>query len=69
MKIGEALAALAPRPTLVVTHGGVLRAALAVLCGFEQRHLWSIDLPYAALLSLRVWPGETPAAQITGLRT
>lgn len=68
-RVGEALAALAPRPTLVVTHGGVLRAALAVLCGFEQRHLWSIDLPYAALLSLRVWPGETPAAQITGLRT
>ena len=68
-RVGAALAALAPRPTLVVTHGGAMRAALAVLCGFEQPHLWSIDLPYGALLSLRVWPGESLSAQVTGLRT
>lgn len=68
-RVGAALADLAPVPTLVVTHGGAMRAVLAVLCGFEQRHIWSIDLPYAALLSLRVWPGETLSAQITGLAT
>lgn len=68
-RVGAALAELAPVPTLVVTHAGAIRAVLALLCGFEQRHIWSIDLPYAALLSLRVWPGETLSAQITGLAT
>ena len=66
-RVGAALGAIAPRPTLVVTHGGAMRAALAVLCGFAQRHLWAVDLPYAALLALRVWPGEAPAGQIVGL--
>ena len=66
-RVGAALAAIAPRPTLVVTHGGAMRAALAVLCGFEQRRLWAFDLPYAAVLALRVWPGEAPAGQIVGL--
>lgn len=56
-------------PTLVVTHGGAMRAALAHLCGFGHRHAWAIDLPYGALLSLRLWPGDPPAAQIVGLRT
>lgn len=68
-RVRAALAAIPHRSTLVVTHGGAMRAALAVLCGFEQRHAWSIDLPYGALLSLRVWPGDSPAAQITGLAT
>lgn len=45
-----------------------MRAALAVLCGFDSRQSWAIDLPYASLLSVRVWPGETRAAQIIGLR-
>jgi alpha-ribazole phosphatase len=45
-----------------------MRAALHVLCGFEQRLLWAFDLPYGALLSLRVWRGERPGAQIEGLR-
>ena len=53
--------------TLVVTHGGAMRAALSVLCGFDQRQTWAIDLPYVAVLSLRIWPGPTPAAQIVGL--
>ena len=54
-------------PTLIVTHGGAMRAALAVLCGFDQRQIWAFDLPCAALLSLRVWPGEPRTAQIAGL--
>ena len=64
-RVSAAIADLPPRPTLVVTHGGAMRAALAVLCGFEQRQLWAFDLPNAGLLSLRVWPDS---AQITGLR-
>lgn len=66
-RVGAAIGALAPRPTLVVTHGGAMRAALAVLCGFELRQLWAFDLSCASLLSLKLWPGETPSAQIVGL--
>lgn len=66
-RVSAAIADLAVRPTLVVTHGGAMRAALAVLCGFSVRQTWAIDLPYAGLLALRVWSGETPAAQILGL--
>ncbi len=66
-RISSAISDLAPVPTLVVTHGGTMRAALHVLCGFDQCQLWAFDLPYAALLSLRVWPGERPSAQIAGL--
>lgn len=54
-------------PTLVVTHAGAMRATLATLCGFSQAQTWSIDLPYAALLSLRVWREPSLAAQIVGL--
>jgi alpha-ribazole phosphatase len=71
-RIAAAIADLAPRPTLVVTHGGAMRAALAILCGFDVRQIWAFDLPYAGLLSLRVWrgagPDEPAAAQIVGLR-
>ena len=66
-RVAAALHSLAARPTLVVTHGGAMRAALAVLCGFDVRHTWAIDLTYASLLSLRVWPGEKLTAQIVGL--
>ena len=66
-RVSTAIANLAPVPTLVVTHGGAMRAALSILCGFDQRQLWAFDLPYSALLSLRVWPGEPASAQIAGL--
>jgi len=66
-RVSAAIADLSPVPTLVVTHGGAMRAALHHLCGFDQRQLWAFDLPYAALLSLRVWPGERRSAQIAGL--
>ncbi|HEX7852766.1 MAG TPA: histidine phosphatase family protein [Sphingobium sp.] len=68
-RVGAALAELPPRPTLVLTHGGAMRAALAALCGFGQAQTWSFDLPYGALLSLRLWPGDPITAQLTGLRT
>ncbi|MHA6720248.1 histidine phosphatase family protein [Sphingomonas sp. RS6] len=66
-RIAKAIADLAPQPTIVVTHGGAIRAALHVLCGFDQPQSWAFDLPYAALVSLRVWPGDQPVAQITRL--
>lgn len=66
-RIAEAIPALEPEPTLIVTHGGAMRAALALLCGFDQRRTWAFDLPYAAILTLRVWPGPPRSAQIVGL--
>lgn len=66
-RVSAALGDLPPRPTLVVTHGGAMRAALAALCGFDQRQLWAFDLPCSALLSLQVWPGDPMSAQISGL--
>lgn len=67
-RVAAAVGDLAPRPTLIVTHAGAMRAASAALCGFDARQVWALDLPYNALLSLRVWPGENPAGQIIGLR-
>lgn len=68
-RIAAALGVLSARPTLVVTHGGAIRAALKLLCGFSQPQLWAFDLPYASLLTLRVWPGDAPSAQVVGLQT
>ncbi len=67
-RIDAALGDMASGPTLVVTHGGAMRAALALLCGFGQRQLWSFDLPCAALLTLSVRPGPPRSAQVVGLR-
>lgn len=66
-RVSAAIDDLAARPTLIVTHAGAMRAALAVLCGFDMRQTWAVDLPYNCLLTLRVWPGTTPTAQIAGL--
>lgn len=65
-RVGAAVAALTG-PTLVVTHAGAMRAALAVTCGLNAAQVWAFDLPYACVLSLRLWPGEPPGAQIIGL--
>ena len=63
-RIGAAIEVL-DRPTLVVTHGGPMRAALSLLCGLDQRQSWCVDLPYGALLSLRRYDGM---AQIVGVK-
>lgn len=68
-RVSAALDDMAERDTLVVTHGGAIRAALAALFGFDQRQIWAFDLPYAAVLTLRVWPGALQSAQIVGLWT
>ncbi len=68
-RVRSAIAALPPEPTLVVTHGGAIRAALHVLCGFDLRATWSFALPYAALVTLEVWDGMPRSAQVTGLMT
>ncbi len=67
-RISAALTALTPQATLIVTHGGAMRAALHLLCGFDLPRLWTFDLPYGALLSLQVWPGAEASAQIMELR-
>lgn len=67
-RVGAALAEI-DRPTLVVTHGGAMRAAIASLCAIDFPQLWNIALPHAALLSLRVWPGTPRIGQIIGLVT
>jgi len=54
-------------PSLVVTHAGAMRAAVSVLTGLDHRGVWALDLPYGALLSLRIWPGEQLTGQIVGL--
>lgn len=56
-------------PVLVVAHGGSMRAALAVLCGFGFADTMRIDLPYAAVLRLKIFvDGDAPpSAVIRGL--
>ncbi|WP_121885054.1 histidine phosphatase family protein [Sphingomonas sp. PP-F2F-G114-C0414] len=68
-RVARALAEMPAVSTLVVTHGGAIRAALADLCGFDRRQVWAFDLPYAALVSLRIWPGQPRTVQIVGLAT
>ena len=65
-RINDAIGAL-QEDTLVVTHGGAMRAALNVLFDFGQPQLWAFDLPCASVLSLRIWPGTPRQAQIIGL--
>lgn len=66
-RVGEALTGI-DGASLILTHGGAMRAALSVLFGFDHRQVWAFELPYGALVSLRIWPGENlPAAQIITL--
>lgn len=65
-RVGRSLAALAT-DTLVVTHAGAMRAVLSVLTGLDHRGVWALDLPYRALLSLRIWPGPPASGQVIGL--
>lgn len=66
-RVAVALADVADA-SLVVTHAGAMRAAVSILTGLDHRQVWAFDLPYGALLSLRIWPGDEPAGQIVGLR-
>lgn len=54
-------------PTIVVSHAGAIRAAVSVLTGLDHHGVWAFDLPYGALLSVRVWQSGEMAGQITGL--
>lgn len=64
-RVGAAIDDLPLDPALVVTHGGAMRAALHVLCGFALPQLWAFDLPYASVLALRLW--DRRSGQIMGL--
>ena len=68
-RVGAAIEALPTSPTLVVTHGGAMRAALSYLCGLSHASAWAFDLPCSALLTLTVWKGARRRGQVTGLRT
>lgn len=65
-RIEAALRSLS-EPVLILSHAGAMRAAIAVLCGLDARQCWAVDLPYGAVLSLKMWPGENLSGQITGL--
>jgi alpha-ribazole phosphatase len=67
-RVTSSLAGLAAN-SLVVTHAGAMRAALAVLTGLDHRGVWAIDLPYRALLSLRIWPVSPAAGHVVALTT
>lgn len=52
-RVSEALAEV-PDGALVVTHGGAMRAAASIVTGLDFRQVWAFDLPYGALLGLRI---------------
>lgn len=66
-RVGAAIEALPPEPTLVVTHAGAIRAALAHLCGLDHAATWAFALPYASMLSLNIWEGSPRRGQVTAL--
>lgn len=72
-RVADAVASLIAerheRPTLVVAHGGSIRAAVSALCGFDVAHTMRLDLPYAASLRLRVFDDGVapPSATIRSL--
>jgi alpha-ribazole phosphatase len=68
-RVATAIDELPPEPTLVITHGGAMRASLAHLCGLDLAAAWAFDLPYACVLTLTVWDGSPRRAQVSGLRT
>lgn len=64
IRIGTALAALITRAdsrsatTLVVSHAGALRMALALACGFPLPALWALRIDYGTRLRLRLERGD-----------
>lgn len=65
-RVGAALTVM-ERPAIVVTHAGAMRAAVSVLTGLDHRGVWAFDLPYGAVLTMRVLRGKRLTGQITGL--
>ena len=55
-------------PAIVVAHAGSIRAAVSVLTGLDHRGVWAFDLPYGAVICMRVWPDGGLTGQITGLK-
>lgn len=56
--------------SLVITHGGAMRAAMRTMFQMDLRQVWAFDLPYSCILSLRVWPdADETTAQIIGLQS
>jgi alpha-ribazole phosphatase len=67
-RVVQALVALVARnlssPTLVVTHAGPMRVALAALCAIPFEHLWAIRIGYAT--RVRIQAGIDPMGRLWG---
>lgn len=61
-RVGQAIKDLAPVPSLVIAHGGSIRAALVHLCGFSRAQCWAIHLGYGTRVDLVRTPGDSPGA-------
>lgn len=66
-RVEAALGDIPPQPTLVVTHGGPMRAALCSLLGLSLVQAFQFQLPYAALLTFEVQADRPRRAMLTGL--
>lgn len=62
-RIGKALIAVindhqpepgSPAPLLIVSHAGVLRMAMSLVCGFPLASLWAVRIDYGTRLRLRM---------------
>ncbi|MGQ9831330.1 MAG: histidine phosphatase family protein [Thermochromatium sp.] len=42
--------------TLLITHGGVIRVLVAEVLHLSDQGLWSLEVPYACLTRLRIYP-------------
>lgn len=64
-RVGRALdrllTALDPAPVLVVTHGGAIRAALALIFGWSLQSLWGLRIHPATRISLDIGRGDDGA--------
>ncbi|MEZ0496732.1 histidine phosphatase family protein [Sphingomonas sp. IW22] len=67
-RVGAAIEALSPQPTLVVTHAGAMRAAIAYLCGLPHAATWALDLPCSSVLTFNIWQDRPRRGQIAGLQ-
>lgn len=68
-RVAAALSDMKP-DSLVIAHAGSIRGALCHLLDLNYRQAWAFDLPYGALISLKIWPqGGGPVAQVTGLQS
>lgn len=62
-RIDAALSDMTGGTGLIIAHAGAIRAALHLLLGLPHVQCWSIAIPYAARLTLSLWPDERPPSE------